>query len=85
MPLVRVKEKFQVTIPNSLRKTIPLAVGDVLEAEIRGKAIVLKPKAVVDRATVEAAIKEGLDDLSAGRLYGPYKTLREFKRALHRR
>ena len=49
MPLVRVKEKFQVTIPTELREALHLAVGDILEATIEHETIVLKPKAVVDR------------------------------------
>ena len=49
MPLVRVKEKFQVTIPTELREALHLAVGDILEATVDDETIVLKPKAVVDR------------------------------------
>jgi hypothetical protein len=30
MPLVKVKEKFQVTIPTALRKAVRLSVGDLL-------------------------------------------------------
>jgi AbrB family looped-hinge helix DNA binding protein len=49
VPLVRVKEKFQVTIPTDLREALHLAVGDLLEAIIEDDTLVLKPKAVVDR------------------------------------
>jgi AbrB family looped-hinge helix DNA binding protein len=49
LPLVKVKEKFQVTIPTELRGALDLAVGDILEATIEHDAIVLKPKVVVDR------------------------------------
>lgn len=49
MPLVKVKDKFQITIPAELRQEMHLAVGDLLEATIEGQKIVLKPKAVVDR------------------------------------
>ena len=44
MPLVKVKEKFQVTIPTELREALHLTVGDLLEATIQGQTIVLKPK-----------------------------------------
>ena len=30
MPLVTVKDKFQVTIPAKLRERVPLCVGDLL-------------------------------------------------------
>lgn len=49
MPLVKVKDKFQVTIPVELREALHLAVGDILEATAEQDTIVLKPKAVVDR------------------------------------
>ncbi len=50
MALVTVKDKFQVTIPSRVREQLALAVGDILEAEVEGGTIVLRPKAVVDRA-----------------------------------
>ena len=79
MSLVKVKEKFQVTIPTALRKTVRIAVGDLLEAEAQGNVIILKPKAVVDRETVEAAIDEGLKDLRAGRTTPKFASVDAFK------
>jgi len=49
MPLVKVKPKFQVTIPTEVREAVQFAVGDILEATVQGTTIVLTPKAVVDR------------------------------------
>ena len=49
MPLVKVKEKFQITLPAEIREKLDLAIGDILEATITGQAIVLKPKVLVDR------------------------------------
>jgi AbrB family looped-hinge helix DNA binding protein len=79
MPLVKVKEKFQVTIPTALRKAVRLSVGDLLEAEAKGNTIVLKPKTLVDREAVEAAIQEGLADLKAGRVTPKFSSVDEFK------
>ena len=79
MPLVKVKEKFQVTIPTALRKAVRLSVGDLLEAEAKGNTIVLKPKALVDREAVEAAIQEGLADLKAGRVTPKFSSVKEFR------
>jgi AbrB family looped-hinge helix DNA binding protein len=79
MPLVKVKEKFQVTIPTALRKAVRLSVGDLLESEEKGNTIVLKPKAVVDRESVKAAIEEGLRDLKAGRVTPKFVSVEEFK------
>ena len=41
MPLVKVKNKYQVTLPTSIRKKVGLAVGDVLDAQVKGKKITL--------------------------------------------
>lgn len=60
MPLVRVKEKFQVTIPNELREALHLAVGDILEATVEHDNIVLKPKAVVDRRQAWAKMERAM-------------------------
>lgn len=84
MPLVRVKQKFQVTIPNDVRRRAGLEVGDMLEAKNQGKVIILKPKAGVDR-DVENAIKEGLKDIEEGRVFGPFNSVKEFKKALKKR
>jgi AbrB family looped-hinge helix DNA binding protein len=59
MALVTVKEKFQVTIPAKVRDQVTLHVGDILEASVEDGAIVLRPKAVVDRA----ALAKRLEDL----------------------
>jgi len=85
MPLVKIKEKFQVTIPTTLRKAARLSVGDLLEAEARGNTIVLKPKVVVDRESVDAAIEEGLQDFKAGRMTPKFSSSEEFKAYRKRR
>ena len=80
-PLVRVKEKFQVTLPNKLRLEAKLAVGDFLEIGIeRGGVITLTPKSLVDRH-----IAEGLADLKAGRVHGPYRSADEAIAALDKK
>ena len=79
MPLVTIKTKFQVTLPVELREQLHLEEGDLLEASVEKSSIVLRPKAVVDREHVEAAIAEGLRDYKEGRVEGPFKTMAEFK------
>jgi len=51
MPLVRVKPKFQVTIPAKLRKGFDLHEGDIMEATLVGDGILFIPKDLVDRGT----------------------------------
>ena len=77
MPLVRVKEKFQVPLPASVRQKTGLAVGDLLEANVEGKKITLTPKSVIDRELALA-----LEDVKKGRVYGPFRSAKEMLRSL---
>ena len=65
LPLVRVKEKFQVTIPTELREALHLTVGDILEATVERDNIVLKPKAVVDRRQAWDGVIEAMERVHA--------------------
>jgi antitoxin MazE len=86
MPLVRIKQKFQVTIPDHVRKQVGLEVGDFLEATAQGNVITLKPKAVIDRhPEIDARLREALEDVKAGRVYGPFNSAKEMISDLHRR
>jgi AbrB family looped-hinge helix DNA binding protein len=79
MPLVKVKEKFQVTLPHEVRKELALEVGDLLEAQVKNGQITLSPKKVIDRRLARA-----LEDVKKGRGYGPFTTSEELIRSLHR-
>jgi len=50
MSLVKVKEKYQITIPSEIRDKLSLKVGDILEANLENSQIVLKPKILVDKS-----------------------------------
>ena len=65
MPLVKVKGKYQITIPAEVREELRLAVGDLLEATVQGTTIVLTPKAVVDRATARERLLDVMDRVHA--------------------
>jgi len=84
MPLVKIKEKFQVTLPTAVREKAGVAVGDVLEAKVQGNKITLTPKVVVDRTFVEKRLAESRDDAKAGRVYGPFGSAKAAVRSLHR-
>ncbi len=57
MPVVRVRRKYQVTIPVEIRERLGLAEGDYLEVTEQENQIVLRPKAVVDKPDQEALKK----------------------------
>ena len=83
LPLVKVKDKFQITIPAELREKIQLAVGDLLEATVSGQTIVLKPKAVVDRAEAWRKIQQAtarVEDLRPNPAQSPKEQEEEIAR-----
>jgi len=50
MSLVKVKSKFQIVIPDDVRKKLNVHVGDTLEIEESGGTLIIKPVIVVDKA-----------------------------------
>lgn len=49
MSIVRIKTKYQVVIPASVRDEIGVKIGDLLEAKAERGKITLTPKSLVDR------------------------------------
>ncbi len=60
LPFVKVKGKFQITLPTELREKLRLGVGDILEATLNGQTIVLTPKAIVDREQAWTKIERAM-------------------------
>jgi AbrB family looped-hinge helix DNA binding protein len=80
MSIIRVKTKGQVTIPASLRARLGVAEGDLLEARIEGHLITLTPKTLVDKR-----LAEGLADIRAGRIKGPFASADALVASLRRK
>ncbi len=70
---------FPATLPASVCQKAGLAIGELLEATVRGKKISFTPKSVVDREFALA-----LDEMKKGRVYGPFSSAKEVIRSLHR-
>ena len=75
MPLVQVKSKSHITLPQKVRKFLGIQEGDYLEVKIEKDAVVLKPKTILDKFPIfelslsgEAMLQEALDDVKAGRV-----------------
>jgi len=79
MPVVKVKTKYQVTLPTSVRHRVGLKVGDLLEAKVERGKITLTPKGVIT-----PGMAEGLEDVRKGRVYGPFASADELLHSLHR-
>lgn len=79
MALVKIKEKYQVTLPVALREKAGLEVGDLLDAKVEGKKITLTPKSVLDRELAQA-----LKEIEQGKTFGPFTSAKDLIRSLHR-
>lgn len=79
MPLVKIKNKYQVTLPTTIRKQAKVGIGDLLEVKVQGHKITLTPKSAVDRELALA-----LEDIRKGRTLGPYKDAKSAIRSLRR-
>jgi AbrB family looped-hinge helix DNA binding protein len=77
MSLVKVKTKYQVTLPTTLREQVGVNVGDLLEAKVEHGKITLTPKSVLDRR-----LAKSLQDFKKGRTYGPFASATELTRSL---
>ena len=74
MSLVQVREKAQITIPSRIRKELGIKKGDYLEIVKEDDKIVIIPKVLVDKVSVnlsakgEEMLKEAMDDVKRGKV-----------------
>ena len=74
MSLIRVREKAQITIPSRVRKELGIKKGDYLDIVIEDDKIVIIPKILVDKVSVnlsakgEEMLKEAIDDVKKGKI-----------------
>ena len=75
MPLVQVKSKSQITLPQKVRKFLGIQEGDYLEVKIERNAVVLKLKTILDKLPTfelssmgEAMLQDALNDVRTGRV-----------------
>ena len=87
MAVVRVTRNYQVSIPKSVRDALGLAEGDLIEVEERDGEIVMVPKRLIDAAQAwfwspewQRGEREVDEDIHAGRVIGPFKSVEELKK-----
>ena len=56
MSIIKVKDKFQLTLPAELREVSGIEIGDIVDAKWEKGKIVLTPKSIVDR--IPQALKD---------------------------
>lgn len=83
VPFVKVKAKYQITLPASIRERVGVALGDLLEAKIEGEKITLTPKAVIDK-DLKASLLASLVEAKRKGTLGPFKTAKAAMLALKR-
>lgn len=50
MSLVKVKSKYQIVIPEDVRKKLKVEIGDNLEIEEKNGVLIVKPVLVIDKS-----------------------------------
>lgn len=73
MSLIQIREKGQITISSRIRKELGIRKGDYLEIVKEDDKIVITPKILVDKVSVnlsakgEEMLKEAIDDVKKGK------------------
>ena len=89
---VTVKNKTPLVVPPSVRRQAGLKSGQEIEFKVVGGVISIRPKLPTaddeytpeQRRIVDAQLAEGLADVKAGRVHGPFSTHKEFVASLHK-
>jgi len=74
MSLIQVREKAQITIPSKIRKELGIKKGDYLEIVKEDDRIVIIPKILIEKTSVnlsakgEEMLKEAIDDIKKGKV-----------------
>ena len=81
MSLVRVKNKYQIVIPEEVRSKLRVEIGDTLEIEEKDGVLVARPVVVIDKSQAYFWTEEwqkGEREAEEAKKKGKY---REFKKA----
>ena len=89
---VTVKSKTPLIVPPAVRRQAGFKSGDEIEFKVSGGVITIVPKPPTaedeytpeQRRIIDARLAEGLADIKAGRVRGPFSTHKEFIASLHR-
>ncbi len=83
---VKVREKYQVTIPEDVRGKIPLKVGERVEVVARGGEIVIRPVVEIPRDQAwfwskewQEQIAQSMKDLERGKIK-VFKSVKEARK-----
>jgi len=88
---VTVKSKTPLVVPPAVRRRAGLKSGQQVEFAVSDGVITIRPKLPAaddeftpeQRRIIDAQLAEGLADIKAGRVRGPFSTHKEFIDSLH--
>lgn len=85
VPTVKLGASGQMVIPKKLSSLLRLKQGDYLNVELyRGNRLLVTPKELIDRRPeIDRRLAEAEEDVRAGRVSGPFSTIRELKKFLN--
>jgi len=85
MPTVKLGTSRQIVIPKKLYDALGLAPGDYLEVELyKDNRLLVTPKELVDKhPEIDQRLTEAEEDVTAGRVSGPFHTAKELAQHLH--
>lgn len=98
--IVKVHKKGQMTLPTGLRTLAGIVEGDFVEATFLQGKIVITRRVIVEsssfqntnneytpaqRKIVDAQLAEGLSDVKAGRVHGPFTSAKDATAYIERR
>lgn len=63
MPWAKILRSDQVTLPKEVRETLNLKEGDIIDFEIKGSTVIVRPKELVDKQATLKAFAQAIDDM----------------------
>ncbi len=83
---VKIREKYQVTIPENVREKVPLKIGERVEVVVRDGEIVIRPVVEVPRTQAwfwekewQKKVSDSIEDMKAGK-FKVFKSVKAAKR-----
>lgn len=83
---VKIREKYQVTIPEDVREKVPLKIGERVEVVVRDGEIVIRPVVEVPRTQAwfwekewQKKVADSIEDMKAGK-FKVFKSAKAAKR-----
>lgn len=83
---VKIREKYQVTIPEAVREKVPLRVGERVEVIVREGEIVIRPVVEIPRTQAwfwekewQHTVSKSIEDIKAGK-FKVFKSVKEAKK-----